>query len=942
MDALVQRAMLLGYRLPQEKVYVHIDNTCYFLGDTIWFAAYTRRTSDNHPSRISRVLYTELWNHDGYLVERKLIEMKNGRGHGYFAMPDTLYAGFYELRAYTRWQLNWGVNEHPHKWPSELWFYDKAMAKEYYRDYDKLYSRVFPVYDKPKQDGVFFHDMTLRPLRRVLKSDDAPSPLRLSFFPEGGSLVAGIACRVAFEACTDEGEWVEGKLQMDNIEALAENRGRGTFILTPEKGKKYEAHFTSSDGRKVKATLPVAEESGVALTLERDSDSFRIEVHASGKAAKQPLGLTMMHEGVLESVWHFNTSFQKSINDDSLSVGIHQLTVFDAEGRVWADRLFFVTNGIQTLPTVIVGGLKTQYEPFEQVNLILESRAPMIGSNYLSVAVRDAAKQDHTYDCGNIMTEMLLASEIKGFVPQPDYFFEVDDAKHHRALDLLMLTQGWRRFNWRQMAVAGEFEITQPAELTQVLTGEVRHYVPLEKEDELRAGDMANNLYKIIVERPFFDRSIPSITENPYEHQLIQRDLRESVVDQMVATYGTAKKEWKTDTQKMGKEDNTVAELSISAKQQKAFDDVVNNNKQKTTQRKHNKTYSAANATESINKRGTLTGEVRLHAEFTQEGSDALEGDTNTKNGQFRFNAPQFYGQCFFFLAASDTTKWKNGREPIWINTDEEEYPEFSVRLFWHYPRFVKPYCFYQTHLIEERELAPLSNTDISGEKWLKPISVRTKRSSLMAFNPSKPTIILDAYQAYNEIIDAGFSDAWFAGQSTFIPQIARNYIGDMNLERPYEVENRYEGKNLSANISAENIKSYNYLYNLDKVFIYTDYSPRQEGSVRFEGANQPTVSVDLHRYPDQSRRITYRDRRYVLDGFAICEDFYHPDYKRNPPAEGQKDYRRTLYWNPDLQLDNHGRATITFYNNSQQTTLTVDAQGQTTDGKLLYNDKSD
>ena len=107
LTALAERARAFGQRIPQEKVYVHMDNTNYFLGDTIWFAAYTRRTDSDKPSKVSRVLYAELWNHDGFLVERKLVEMKEGRGHGYFALPDTLYSGYFELRAYTRWQLNW-------------------------------------------------------------------------------------------------------------------------------------------------------------------------------------------------------------------------------------------------------------------------------------------------------------------------------------------------------------------------------------------------------------------------------------------------------------------------------------------------------------------------------------------------------------------------------------------------------------------------------------------------------------------------------------------------------------------------------------------------------------------------------------------------------------------------------------------------------------------
>ena len=97
-------------------------------------------------------------------------------------------------------------------------------------------------------------------------------------------------------------------------------------------------------------------------------------------------------------------------------------------------------------------------------------------------------------------------------------------------------------------------------------------------------------------------------------------------------------------------------------------------------------------------------------------------------------------------------------------------------------------------------------------------------------------------------------------------------------------------------------------------------------------------MAVRLTHYPNWERRVTYRDRRYILHGFAYQEDFYHPDYKRNPPKEGQKDYRRTLYWNPDLKLDKNGEAHVTLYNNSRRTQIKVEANGMTSEGGFLYN----
>ena len=93
-----------------------------------------------------------------------------------------------------------------------------------------------------------------------------------------------------------------------------------------------------------------------------------------------------------------------------------------------------------------------------------------------------------------------------------------------------------------------------------------------------------------------------------------------------------------------------------------------------------------------------------------------------------------------------------------------------------------------------------------------------------------------------------------------------------------------------------------------------------------------------MYPFPDGSRQLTYRDRRYVLDGFAYPAAFYSPDYSKQIPSEEQKDYRRTLYWNPDLKLSRSGEATITFYNNSRTSHLSVEAEGQASDGTLLWN----
>lgn len=894
------RLTRFGKAIPQEKVFVHMDNTCYFLGDTIWYAAYTHRTDKGLPSNVSRVLYVELYNQDGYLVERQLVEMKNGHGYGNFALADTLYGGFYELRAYTRWQLNWGQTQHPHTKYAEEWFFNRAMAREYYRDYEKLYSRVFPVYSKPQKPGEYSHDMTIRPLRRAYKEEDK-SGLVLSFFPEGGWLVGGAPCRMAFEAVSEEGEWQTGQLVVNDAngtivaQGTTVSRGRGIVTFTPAVGASYTATFTSDSGKIAKGEVKSVPADGVALSVLNKDEEWVINVQAQGQAEQQPLGITIMHEGV---VTFFKRMEDEEIrmNNETLSPGVHQVTVFDANGRVWADRLFFVIASELTTPTMTVNGIKSQYAPYEEVSF--EVTAPSLAGkaegSSLSLSVRDASMQDYLYDNGNILTEMLLSSEIRGFVPQPDYFFEANDEEHRTALDLLMMTQGWRRFDWKTMATPGAFALNHPAEYTQVLSGIVHNYTAQLRENAFGDQDLA-------------------------DHQAF-----------MEADAQTLEEQWAAADQQAegGSVDNSDVFTQL-------VEDMKNFQPRKGERQTDGMAAERFHADE-----GALKREVLVHAEFVQPGSkEGILGDAVTDKGRFRMQVPDFQGHCLLFLGASDTTKWKAGRPHQWIVMDEEKYPEFYVRLSFPYPRFVKPYDFYHTHYPTPPEGSTQTLDFIPEEgTTMNTLTVKARRRGLRSFDASKPAFVLDAVEAFNQVVDAGLSVAWYQGHSRFVLDIARTYIGDMNMDRNYPVETRYNTKNNTFYHAAGVIEAYNKLYNLDQVYVYTDYSPRREGSKAFLQDNQPTVTIDLRRPQDQGMRVTYRDRYYALQGFNVADDFYHPDYSQHPLPDGQKDYRRTLYWNPDLQLDSDGRATISFFTGSKPTTITVEANGQAADGTILTN----
>ena len=948
LHALCSHLLKFGNQVPQEKVYVHMDNTSYFQGDTIWFSAYTRSTNNCRPSTTSGLLYVELLNSDGFLVNRQVIRMKNGRGYGNFVLNKQLmYSGFYELRAYTRWQLNFGCNEHWHSSVSKEWFLSEEMERKYYRDYDKLYSRVFPVYDSLPDSAQYNRNMTTRSLRRYFRKDPEKQELGVSFYPEGGNLVEGLPCRVAFEATWSDGKWAEGTLVMDGDSIPTKNRGRGVFWYKPEKGVQPSIRFLAKSGESVKVKFPQAEKQGLSLQLAQKDSLLSVAVCASENLSGESLGLTIMHEGCLEVFRPLKNRDTVRVSIPSLrSSGVHQVTVFNSEGHVLADRLVFVVKKGMDKPTLTVNCSNREYSPNEKIELDISapSLKEVPGKGYTSIAVRDGNYSDYLFDNGSIFTEMLLSSEIKGFVPNPGWFFEKDDEEHRQALDLLMMTQGWRRFNWHDMAVEGAWKEVQPKEKdAMILNGKV-----------YSADWMQDTDYRL--------------QEQQY-------------LDNLLGDAGnTSSNDWEEDEDDDDeKEDKYDTELRPFSREE-------------ITEEVSDSRYDKRNYQANLNK------EVYIGTELLNLGTTYRNSKMNvmrTSQNRFEMALPYFSSPHVMYMDVwSNKEELKRKSNTVRLNKMIlEEDKVYQICIDFPYPRFVKPYSFYQSHLSEltENESFGESHTLDDGTIVLREVPVHTKFGGLRQHDDSQPVLILGDLEVENLMTDAGII-------APGPDRLGRTLFGDMGFEFPFvrkptidlpkfdrqspfsetkkesglDINSRdsrirvrygiapvrrtmenvaeipkdsiYSPKNLKSypssflkSMSTEERKAYAGVGAIEKYVVYTDYSPRMEGSKRYQGANLPEIFIAKYPYSDGSRNIIFADRCIVLPGFAQPDDFYHPDYSQHKLPEGQKDYRRTLYWNPNLQLDEKGEAHISFYNNSRTTKIVVDAEGQAADGTLLW-----
>lgn len=262
---------------PREKVYLHFDNSSYYVGDTIWFKAYTVYAENNMPSTISKPLYVEMLDQTGHITQRQIIELNSGEGHGQIILNESTMSGYYEIRAYTRWML--------------------AFSEPSY------FSRTFPIYQSAQGE---------RPERRISTYNLNPSmkqrpknvtdKLAIQFFPEGGTLVKGISSRVAFKAeSREDGNVIlEGAIYTKDGEKLTEIKtlhdGMGIFTYTPEE-KPAVAKVTYKE-KEYKFNLPDALSAGYVLNVNNSSGAIVGNVLSNENTPDADIVAFISHEGL--------------------------------------------------------------------------------------------------------------------------------------------------------------------------------------------------------------------------------------------------------------------------------------------------------------------------------------------------------------------------------------------------------------------------------------------------------------------------------------------------------------------------------------------------------------------------------------------------------------------------------------------------------------------
>jgi hypothetical protein len=407
----------------QERVYLHLDKPNYGFGDTIWYKAYTVIGQKHQLSALSGVLHVELITPSDSLVTRQSIPLISGIGWSDIPLPFNLKPGSYRLRAYTRWMRNFG------------------------------------------QDAFDEQRLVIGGVNSLnIKSSEK---IDVQFFPEGGELVEGVRSRIAIKAVgvNGLGKDINGTIKDNSGNVVADfssqHLGMGEFALTPEPGKSYHARINITGETAFTVDLPAARATGYCLSVNNsEKDSIYIKVTANDKTLAidkdKPFYIIAQSNGKVYYTTQGKlegTAYTASIAKNRFPEGITQFTLFNQAGEPIAERIAFIENKADEI-NLTLNTNNQNYNSRDKVALNITAKdsanKPITGS--FSVAVINESKVNpEENNESTILNNLLLTSELKGYIEEPNYYFTNQSDKTRSDLDLLMLTQGYRRYEWKQV-----------------------------------------------------------------------------------------------------------------------------------------------------------------------------------------------------------------------------------------------------------------------------------------------------------------------------------------------------------------------------------------------------------------------------------------------------------------------------------------------------------
>jgi len=440
-------------RFPQEKVYMQFDKKAYNPGERIWYKAYIFSGFD--PSPYSRNFYTEIYDASGNLILRNTAPVYKSTAWGSFDLPASYNGTRIRIRAYTTWMLN----------------FDSSFN----------FTRDIRIIGSMKDPSTLAE----------------PTVISLHFFPEGGDMVAGIENNIAFKAEDAYGkpQKITGSIfdqtGKELIPFSSTHDGMGKFLLVPDKQDVFYAQWKDEKGMEHRTDLPPVKTSGIALRVLnlRQKLLFSVSRPVESLANQQVIIIGHMNQQmVYRAVVNLKDVAMSggNIPTGDLPTGVLQLTVFDIHQFPLAERVCFINNqGYRSDAKVSMSAKSLKKRGRNVLDIELSDTAQA----NLSLAITDAEVDGNKPMDDNIVSYLLLTGDLRGYVKDPYYYFQNNSDSLVQQLDLVMLTHGWRRFKWEDLAKGKTPTIKYPIENFISLNAEVLgiQYTKIAKDESLIA-----------------------------------------------------------------------------------------------------------------------------------------------------------------------------------------------------------------------------------------------------------------------------------------------------------------------------------------------------------------------------------------------------------------------------------------------------------------------
>ena len=517
-------------RIPKEKLYLHLDKPFYGAGEKIWFKGYLVNAITHQNNAQSNFIITELINRSDSIVERKKIRRDSLGFHNAFTLPATLPAGDYYLRGYSNWMLNEDPDfffsrnikignsidntivssieyqqEDDTHYTAKIKFtsnvqavFENTTIKYLYLENGKIKNKGKKKTDENGWISISLPDLKSPVARRIEVEFDDPqyiykrtfhlpvftNDFDVKFFPEGGALINIPHQNVAFKAQGADGfsKEIEGFLFNSKGDTLtnfrSEHNGMGIFTMNPVNNETYYVTVRTNDSITKRFDLPAIEPKGISIAMSHYKQEIRYEIQKT-EATEWPQKLFLLAHtrGKLAILQPINPkrTFGK-MNDSLFTEGITHFMLIDEQGNALSERLIFVPDHKPNQWQITTD--QPTYGKREKVSLQIAAKDnegnPVEGTFSVSITDRKSIQPDSLAD--NILSNLLLTSDLKGYVEDPGFYFLRQDARTLRSLDFLMMTHGWRRYKFDNVLRAPSLNFSNYIEKGQTISGRIKGF----------------------------------------------------------------------------------------------------------------------------------------------------------------------------------------------------------------------------------------------------------------------------------------------------------------------------------------------------------------------------------------------------------------------------------------------------------------------------------